>query len=79
MLAAISEAEYFATQEEVGSNVILYTHAGDVVCGWTVLKDSKLRLEPNDMLQDEFGNMQGVFDIARRDHDKRMREMAGSA
>lgn len=61
--AAILSAEEFASRRRgVGCKVILYTSEDRLVCGWTVLEDSKLRLEPNDMLQDEFCNAAGLID-----------------
>ena len=67
---AISKAQQIAIQTKEGATVGLFTRDANVICGWKVLKDAKLRGEPVDVVKQMCGVESGNFDLAKREVDK---------
>ena len=63
---AISKAREIAVQFKEGITVGLFTRDADAICGWTVMKDSKLKDESLEVIQQTFYVVPGSFDLAKR-------------
>lgn len=63
---AISQAREIAVKCKEGITVGLFTRDADAVCGWTVMKDSKLKDESLEVIQQTLHVGPGSFDLAER-------------